>query len=460
MRGWGRGGACLLALFVVAGCARVGSEPPADLSVDPTEGPFPVREMPPISGKAIEIPGPHRQLDHPPLDFGEMDPILGSIVSEDARLLERVDHWTDFWTSRGGEHFQRYLIRMARYHELVDRELTDRGLPGSLRYLPVVESGYHPGAVSRVGATGLWQIMRPTAGHLGLQASSLVDERRDPVLSTRAALDYLQEMYLQFDSWFLALAAYNAGPGRISGILDRHGPSDESLHGDEVYLMVRAHLPAETREFVPRFLAAALLASDPESWGFELPLDPQVLAFDEVQVPDAVSLDVVARAAGVHEDEITDLNPHFLRGFTPAGRPSDVRVPLGRGDAFAEAFSLIPPEERISFMEHVVASGETPSHIARRYGVSVAELTDANGGLDPRRLQIGQTLVVPVGGGAGVSGASTMASNGASTHRVGPGDTWGGVAQRYGVSTANLARVNGRSTSDVIRVGEELQIPD
>lgn len=530
-----------LVAALLAGCARVGSEP-VEPSPAPVQGPLPVREMPALPGMAGGLPGAHRQIEHPPLDFDGVDPILNSRVASDPWMEERIDHWTDFWTSRGGDHFQRYIHRMGEYRDLVERELEDRGLPPSLRYLPVVESGYHPGVVSRAGATGLWQIMRGTATHLGLEASTLVDERRDPVHSTRAAANYLQELYLIFDSWFLALAAYNAGPGRIAGILDRHGPDDDSLSGDEVYVQVRAHLPAETREFVPRFFAAARLASDPEAWGFEPHGTAQVLAFDEIQVPDATGLDVVARASGVDEDEIIRLNPQFLRGFTPAGRPAVVRVPAGRGPDFEVAFARIPPEERITFVEHVVASGETPTHIARRYGVSVDQLSDANGGIDPRRLQIGQRLVVPMGrsGDSGAAGAtpvqtaagSTAASssrggdgsalddagpsgngprgesrihsvrsgdslwsiarqygvsvedlrawngmgNGTrirpgqelavsrgaapSVHTVRRGDTWGGVAGRYGVTSGELARANGRTTSDVIRIGEELVIPN
>ncbi|TVP76902.1 MAG: LysM peptidoglycan-binding domain-containing protein [Gemmatimonadales bacterium] len=520
--------------LLAAGCVKVGSDP-VETAPSPTQGPLPVREMPALPGMAGGVPGAYRQIQHPPLEFEGVDPLLNSSVASDPWMQERIDHWTEFWTTRGGDHFQRYIHRMGEYRDLVERELEDRGLPPSLRYLPVVESGYHPSVVSRAGATGLWQIMQGTATHLGLEASSVVDERRDPVHATRAAANYLQELYLIFDSWFLALAAYNAGPGRISGILDRHGPDDDSLTGDEVYVLVRAHLPAETREFVPRFFAAARIASDPEAWGFEPHGAASILAFDEVEVPDATSLEVVARAAGTDEEEILRLNPQFIRGFTPAGRPAVVRVPAGQAQAFQVAFAQIPPEERVTFVEHVVASGDTPSHIAQRYGVSVSDLSDANGGIDPRRLQVGQRLVVPMGGadtrsartaptqtaaastganasaappagpaaegGNGVARSYTVrggdslwsiarrfgvtvddlrAWNGlgsstgirpgqelavsrasaASVHRVRSGDTWGGIAGRFGISSSELARVNGRTTSDVIRVGEELVIPN
>jgi membrane-bound lytic murein transglycosylase D len=564
-----------LALLSMGACQRVGWDRPATPS--PADLP-PVIRQPSVPELEGGQPGPVRVLPRTPLEWDEVDPILHSVVARDPRLQERVEYWIHFWTTRGAGHFGRYLERMAVYEGVVDRELTDRGLPLSLRYLPVVESGYHHAIVSRAGATGLWQIMTPTARGLGLSVTPLVDDRRDPLTSTRAALDYLQELYGMFDSWFLALAAYNAGPGRVGGVLSRHAPSEE-IPGDEVYLRVRPHLPAETREFVPRFFAAAILASNPEAFGFVVPQGIQPMAFDEVLVPDATSLDVVALAAGVEEDAIRALNPHYLRGFTPPGEARTLRVPPGRGELFMTNYAMIPPEERVSFMEHVVARGETLGQIAGRYGVALRDLSASNGNVDPRRLQIGQRLVIPVAGGRPAAASRVMATapvpslaatpapvpaesgeagsasqggeipsaapnasaapdasaapstaaasasspavsgppdapaaapnearrhrvssgdnlwtlarnygvtvedirrwNGLSSssvlrpgqelavgtgpgptqHRVSRGDTWGGLAQRYGVATADLARVNGRTPRDVIRVGETLLIP-
>ena len=579
--GGGRALLVILALLSMGACQRVGWDRPGTPS--PTDLP-PVVRQPSVPELEGGQPGPVRVLPRTPLEWDDVDPILHSVVARDPRLQERVEYWVHFWTTRGAGHFGRYLERMAVYEGVVDRELTDRGLPLSLRYLPVVESGYHHAIVSRAGATGLWQLMTPTARGLGLSVTPLVDDRRDPLTSTRAALDYLQELYGMFDSWFLALAAYNAGPGRVGGVLSRHAPSEE-LPGDEVYLRVRPHLPAETREFVPRFFAAAILASDPEAFGFVVPQGIRPMAFDEVLVPDATSLDVVAVAAGVEEDAIRALNPHYLRGFTPPGEARTLRVPPGRGELFMTNYAMIPPEERVSFMEHVVARGETLGQIAGRYSVPLRDLSASNGNVDPRRLQIGQRLVIPVAGGrpaaasrvvatlpapaaspapataatpaeSGVAAsasqegeisapasnaaaaphAATAATPGASEasnaappspaapvsitasapvaetrrhrvssgenlwtlarsygvtvedlrrwnglssssvlrpgqdlavgtgpgptqHRVSRGDTWGGLAQRYGVGTADLARVNGRTPRDVIRVGETLLIP-
>jgi len=337
------------------------------------------------------------------VEVEELDPILSSSVSFDPTLLAAADRWLASWTRSSAETFQEYLRRMGSYETMVDEELEERGLPASLRFLPIVESGYSPRAVSRAGATGLWQLTGPTAEGLGLTVNRVVDDRHDPVASTSAALEYLAALHDEFDSWFLALAAYNGGPGRVRRLLERYGAGAETP--DEEFLAIHPHLPAETRDFVPRLLAAATLASRPESFGFTAS-SPMPLLFDEVKVPDATSLDVVARAAGVDEERIRLLNPQYVSGFTPFGEARPVRIPDGLRGQFSRNFAAVPPDERLSFVEHVVVPGETFSHIAARYGVRVADLADANYGLDPRRLQIGTTVVVPLGARAGARGGA------------------------------------------------------
>ncbi|MEX2294780.1 MAG: transglycosylase SLT domain-containing protein, partial [Gemmatimonadota bacterium] len=391
------------------------------------------------------------------------DPILSTAASTDPFIRDRVAFWIELWGNDQPDLFTRYLDRMGRYVELVDEELERRGLPASLRYLPIVESGYLPSAVSRVGASGLWQIMTPTARGLGLSVSGIVDDRRDPVASTLAALDYMEELHAQFGCWLLTLAAYNAGPGRIRRLLEQHAEG-LSLEGETRFLAIRPHLPAETRDFVPKFLAAAALAGDPEAFGFPASRSTPWL-FDEVLVPDATSLDVVAFAAGVHEEEVLALNAHYVRGFTPAGETRTVRVPFGRAFEFERNFALIPPEERLTFVEHVVASGETFSHIAARYGVALSELTGMNASVNERRLRIGMTIVVPVGsrGGRVASPVATqIATNqgaSGSVHTVSSGESFWTIARRYGISTPALAAANGRALGELIHIGDELRIP-
>jgi len=321
------------------------------------------------------------------------DPLLGSTMLRDPAFQREVTRWIEFWRGPGARWFPGYLHRMTWFVSTVDSALAARGLPPSLRYLPIVESGYNPRAVSRASAVGLWQFTAPTARGFGMQVGPLIDERRNPFLATDAAGDYLLSLRARFGSWFLALAAYNAGPNRVSRVLDRHAPL--SPRTDALYWEIRPHLPRETRDFLPRFFAAAALASDPAAYGFADPT-PGDFEFEEVTVPDATTLDVVAEAAATDQEEIERLNPEVVRGITPPGTATTLRVPRGRGEAFDEAYARIPPDERVTIVQHRVSRGETFTHIARRYGVPLVELRAANPGVEPRRLQIGQRITVPI----------------------------------------------------------------
>jgi len=272
--------------------------------------------------------------------------------------------------------------------------LEEAGLPSMLRYLPVVESGYSLRAVSSASAVGLWQFMAPTARGYGMEVSALRDERRNPFKATAAATRFLGSLRDRFGSWHLALAAYNSGPGRVQGLIRRHAPLRP--RSDSLYWELRPHLPRETRDFVPKLYAAAWIAENPGRYGLPeaVPLPP--FAFDEVTVPDATTLDVVARAAGVDQEAVEHLNPELVRGITPRGEATVLRVPPGSAARFREEYALIPPSERVSFVEHRVQPGETLGHIAIRYGVPVREVREANPGLRPRYLQIGQRIIVPV----------------------------------------------------------------
>lgn len=330
------------------------------------------------------------------------DPILASRWAKDPQILERSEFWMGYWRTRGARDFQIYLNRLEWYRPVVETEIKARGLPPSLLYLPIIESGYTSRAVSSARAVGLWQLMAGTARARGLTVTPILDERRDPVKATPEALGFLEELHKRFGSWYLALAAYNGGPSRMSRVL-RDGAPLAPL-SDSLFVLLRAELPAETRDFIPKLIAAATLGSQPARYGFEVPRGPR-FSFDEVSVEDAVSVDIIARAAGVAQREIETLNPQLLRGFTPPEVTTVIRVPKGRGPSFESALALIPPSERVSFLEHRVVSGETFSHIAVRYGVRVATLQAANPGIRPRRLQIGQWVVVPVAPRSAAGGA-------------------------------------------------------
>lgn len=370
----------MLAALLLTACAGASPEGPATIPTPAVD----------IERTHVPMSGPSPTLMPPPA--GVPDAIVDSRWARHPDMAARVGEWVLYWSNEGRTDFQIYLERMERYRLMVEPEIFRRGMPPSLRVLPMLESSYRPAAVSPARAVGLWQFMSGTARSMGLTVTSLVDERRDPVRSTALALDFLVELKERFGSWYVALAAYNAGPARVARILRRHDPLAPS--GDSLYVALRRELPPETGDFIPKLLAASRIAADPERYGLEMP-STVPMVYDEVTVPDATSVDVLADAAGVAQHEIEELNPQFLRGFTPYREQTLVRVPEGAGREFARRYAQVPKNERISFLEHRVRRDETFSHIAVRYGVRLAALQDANPGISPRRLQIGQWLVVP-----------------------------------------------------------------
>jgi membrane-bound lytic murein transglycosylase D len=407
---------------------------------------------------------------------------------------ERVGFWVDYFAGRNRERFALWLARKGRYEAFIREQLRARGLPQDLIYLAMVESGFSPQALSRAKAVGIWQFMAGTARLEGLEVSEYVDERRDPVRSTEAALNHLKKLYDQFGSWYLAAAAYNAGPGRIARILEERVGGARGA--DSLLWKIEDALPAETRNYVPRILAAAIVSKYAERFGFGdvEPLPPDT--FDVVEVPDATELAVIAQAAGAPEEEIKRLNPHFYRGVTPPGRAVTVRIPAGRAEAFAVAYAKIPPERRVRVKQHVVKKGETLSGIAARYGVTVAALRKANRleGKDDRRLPVGKRLRIPTDGGevllagaaappepessraaaapaegqgearaekaegAARDGQVTRKTLGRKTYRVRQGDTLWRIATQHGVTVEQLRAWNGLGKESTIRPGQTLVV--
>jgi membrane-bound lytic murein transglycosylase D len=247
----------------------------------------------------------------------------------------------------------------------------------------------------------MWQFMEGTAGDFGMEVGPLLDERRDPFKSTAAAVRYLSRLHGEFDSWFFALAAYNGGPGRARRIARRYAPLSQA--SDSLFWALRAHFPRETRDFVPKLIGAIVVASAPQRYGHEVERGGR-LRYDDVEVPDATTLDIVARAAGTSLEEVERLNPQLLRGITPPGRRYTLRVPEGLGARFTTSYAAIPPAERVSFVEHRVVQAETLSHIARRYRLSVAELEAANPSVRARYMRVGARLTVPLASSARRSG--------------------------------------------------------
>jgi membrane-bound lytic murein transglycosylase D len=390
---------------------------------------------------------------------------------------QRVLEYLEFFQIDARDRFEIWLSRLGRYEGMIRSRLRAKGLPEDLVYLTLIESGLSNTAVSRARAVGMWQFMASTGRGYGLQIDPWVDERRDPFKATDAAVNHLSDLVRRWGSVYLAAAAYNAGAGRVErGI--RRLPGEPDSVGDHTFFQIadRRFLRRETRDYVPKLIAAALVAKQPERYGFTEIERLAPLVFDEVTVPDATGLDVLARLADTTVAALLELNPHFVRGITPPSREVLVRVPRGSGARVAERYAELPVNERVTFVDHYVAAGQTLSGIAQRYRVSVAMLQGANPGLRARALRIGQRVIVPMSGrivpraawsnppeprvrSAGNRGGGGAKGLGATRHRVVAGETASAIARRHGVGLAALLDANDLTLQSVIRPGDVLRIP-
>ena len=380
---------------------------------------------------------------------------------------DRVRYYEDFFLGQARARFSIWLGRLPRYEGMIRERFRALGIPEDLVYLALIESGYSNSAVSWANAVGMWQFIASTARRYGLTIDTWVDERRDPFKATDAAGRHLSDLYEQFGSWYLAAAAYNGGPGRVSRGLRRLGGGSEDLLHDGTFfdLSERRYLRRETRDYVPKLIAAALVAKEPVRYGFDSIPYLSPLVFDEITVPDQTGLDVLAQLADTAARALLELNPHYIRGVTPPGRTAIVRVPRGTGTLVLERYAALAPADRVNFLEHRVRRGETLGEIGKRYGVSVRLLRAANNNVDPRRLKIGRRLVIPVSAAArsrAVRGQAPRPAplvTGVRYHTVRRGESLWAVAHRYGVSLRDLKRWNGFDPNEtVVRVGQRLAV--
>lgn len=374
----------------------------------------------------------------------------------------RVQYYIDYFRNPARNRFGIWLERLARYEGMIRQVFRQHGLPEDLVYLGLIESGYSNSAVSHASAVGMWQFIASTGRRYGLRIDDWVDERRDPFRSTDAAARHLADLKDQFGSWYLAAAAYNAGSGRVRRGLRRlrdRSPSDTTFFD----LYDRRYLRRETRDYVPKLIAATLIAKDPADYGFTDVGSQSPLTFDEITVPGQTGLDVLAGLADTTARALRDLNPQYFRGATPPGEQATVRVPRGAAQKVLARYETLPVSERLNFIQHRVRRGETLSLIAQRYRVPLRYVRQANPRVRPRRLKIGQHLVIPVSRaarrGTAVSSRPRRAAPARGVHTVRRGDTLWLVAQRYGVSIRDLRRWNRipRNVS-LLEIGQRLRV--
>lgn len=376
---------------------------------------------------------------------------------------ERVVYFVGRFTGPSSDRFEQELARGGRYEPLIRHKLHAAGMPEDMTYLALIESGYNPNAYSSAAAVGLWQFMASTARGTGLRVDWWIDERRDPVRSTDGAIKFLGWLKDQFGSYYLAAAAYNGGAGRVSRGLKRYADEIEGESGDSAFFEMagKDYLRAETRDYVPKLIAAALVAKEPAKYGLHVNYLPE-LAYDSVRVGPATPLAAVAKAAGCSVADIQDLNPEILRGITPPGQQFIVRVPTGHADGFDSAYAKLAQADRSAFTRSQVRKGETLTSIAHRAGVSVRTLGWYNRSLKPSkrgRLPAGEVVLLPSSAVVAAAldvpdpsvekwGSSRRGSS--VTHVVRKGETLSGIAMHYHTTVSGIMRLNGMKKSLLI----------
>ncbi len=462
----------LAAALWLAGCSttRTGeysSLPPAPQHPEPSEQAIPA---PPVSVPASD-PG-----DAPDRYPDLLDRIRAGYALTDVRH-DAVDRELAHYRSQP-ELLDRTFRRGARYLHYIVTEIEKRGMPMELALLPVVESAFNPVAYSRSRASGLWQFMPRTGRHYGLDQTWWLDERRDVIESTQAALSYLQYLHRYFDGdWFLAIAAYNGGEGTVRQAVASNARAGRGT--DFFDLSLRR----ETRYYVPKLLAIRRIIADPQAYGLQFAPIPNRPYFDVVEPGRQVHIGNAAELAGVTQDDMFALNPAYNRQTTPPKGPHRLLLPIERAEVLRQA--MLSPDQAAKLWiaavkepdvgSHYVSKGETLSSIARHHGVSLGELKAANG-IRGSTIITGQRLVIPgrrdapayraaavsaqpAALTATAAAPTAVADTGPAVHTVRAGDTLWGIARLYGVSVPELAAANGIQTQTRLALGTRLTVP-
>ncbi|MBN2331794.1 MAG: LysM peptidoglycan-binding domain-containing protein [Deltaproteobacteria bacterium] len=384
-------------------------------------------------------------------------------------INKKVERFISYYSTVNSAFMRRSLKRAQLYLPEIKRIFHEYHIPEELAYMALIESGFTTHAYSRAKACGPWQFIAGTGKKYGLTINWWIDERRDPIKSTSAAARYLHDLYGYFDSWYLSAAAYNAGEGKIMRAIKKHKTED-------FWEMSRfTYLKRETKEYIPRLIAAILIAREPEKYGLADVGYLPPLTYDEVLVSDATDLQVVAWAAGCKYEVVKDLNPELRYWCTPPNmREYLVKVPTGTGPQCRERLASLPPEQRITFRRHKIRSGESLSTIARHYHTRIQPIKELNN-LAGNTIRAGKYLIIPVrSGGAGSvvfapeiyraglqrQGPAQSIIHRPSAYRVRRGDSLWSIARKYRISVADIRSWNGLGRSTLIKPGQVLVLSD
>jgi membrane-bound lytic murein transglycosylase D len=382
------------------------------------------------------------------------------------------------------KHVYRWMKRKETYFPMIEHIFAEEGVPDELKYLAMVESGLKPGAESWASAAGIWQFMPTTGRAYGLTINPWVDERLDPVKATRAAAKHLKDLHRMFDgNWLLALSGYNCSPTKIRRAMRKVRRQGKTPTFWNIY----PHIPRETRNYVPTFVAAALMISNPQVFDLKRVRPGPRYQFDYVPVNGMLSLETLSDLSGATKSRLRALNPELRRAaLPPSAEPYYVRIPYGTFDQFARRYQQLPDSARNGLLAHTVRSGETLGAIAERYGVKKKEIARLNE-LEHAMIQAGDELAIPkprlegnaellaetdaapmrvrypsrsvrplAANGARENG-STLAGRRLMMHRVKPGDTISEIADAYGVTVSQIKAWNDLHSSSLDQ-GERLQV--
>ena len=367
---------------------------------------------------------------------------------------KQVDQFINYFQTKGRKQFQIWLERHEKYKGLILPILAEHGMPEEFIYLAMIESGLNPKAYSKANASGMWQFISATGKQYGLSRDWYKDERRDPVKATHAACKYLKDLNTKFDNWYLALAAYNCGEGRVLRASKLH----------QTYDFWQMHsLPRETRNYIPYFLSAAIIARTPEAYGFNIPKNVKPFEYETIVLNKSADIAVLARVAGLKPKTLRDYNPELRQSATPSEGEYSLKLPKGVKNKFLAAWNAIPEAERFApqFVVHRVKYGESLWTISKKYSVSIHDLASVNKIRNRNKVKVGQKLNVPLKGGRTWGSRDNGGPPGHSKriYKVKRGDTLGQIAENFKTRASKIRRWNNmKYGSHLIRPGQKLVI--
>lgn len=375
----------------------------------------------------------------------------------------KVEQFIQYFQATARNNFSNWLARSEKYIPFMRNLLKENGLPEDLVYMALIESGFNPYAYSRMKASGPWQFIYLTGKKYGLKANWWVDERRDPEKSTIAAAKYLKDLYDMFECWYLAAAGYNAGENKIASAMKRYRTEDFWE------LAKYRYLKKETKDYVPQMIAAALIAKDPEKYGFTDIEYQEPLRYEKVKVPAVTDLRLIAKACEITLEELKDLNPELSRWCTPPDDPEyEINIPFGQKEGFLKNFESLQPVEKTEFKTHIVKTGETFQRIARLYRIDVDPILELNRLEKRSRLSVGMHLLIPLPKQSELKPAQMVSKefDGNSQtskldeiiYTIKKGDTLWSIANEMGVNIGALSRWNKLNPETKLMPGDQLKI--